>query len=90
MGIQILIYTIIIILAIWKFHDLWFHFGELKHAKNLNQKLIQFFAEHTYKVVNDSKTYEPAPDEIYNWLTDSYIEWQDEQVKNKEETKWDY
>ena len=75
---------ILIALSIWKIHDLCFKFWELRAERVLNEKLIRFYAEHTYKVMNNKKEYNEAPQEIYDWLTDSFIEWQEYQSNNKE------
>ena len=74
---------ILIGFATWKIHDLCFHFGELRREKRLNRMLIKFYAEHVYKVMNQKTEYNEAPQDIYDWLSISFTEWQGEKSERK-------
>lgn len=65
-------------LAIWKLYELFFGSlvsRRLKKVEDTVTLLSIFFAEFTYKTMNNAETYKEAPQEIYNWLIKNFEEW---------------
>lgn len=73
--LQNLVILAVGILAAWKLHDIVF---AKKNKKSLDRALVElsmFFAEFTYRTMNNLDNYESAPQEIYDWLTAKYLDW---------------
>lgn len=81
MKVDSFLIVVFVVLGVFKLHDLFFHFNEKRTQKKLNEMLIQFYAEHTYRVMRNKKEYTDAPKYIYHWITVSFEEWQKENSK---------
>lgn len=75
----------ILCLAIWKLYELFFGTiasRRLKETETALALMSMFFAEFTYKTMNNSDTYEDAPKEIYNWINKNFEEWGNYRTKS--------
>lgn len=72
-----IVVAIWLFLGLWKLHDLIFRvaFWRQKKADEALSLLARFFAEFSYKVMNNATEYEPAPEDVYKWLTINFQEW---------------
>lgn len=73
------------ILGFWKIYELIFNVAAKRksEAERALVLLNMFFAEFTYKTMNNSSEYKSAPKEIYRWLDLNFKEWA-EVYKNRE------
>lgn len=83
-----IILLFVVILAIWKLHDIFFGKNIIAKAKKdailaeeRRKRTVQFFAEFTNKLIHRLPDYEDAPDEIYNQLDAAYREWLEKKSK---------
>lgn len=81
---EYLVFGAILGLAIWKLYELFFGTIVSRRLKQRERELVllgTFFAEFTYKTMNNLETYQTAPKEIYKWLDVNFGEWSDSRVK---------
>lgn len=77
--LTILIELLMFSLAVWKLYELCFGIVQKKAEKKMvevqSKILMTFFAEFTYKTMQNNDNYETAPDEIFVWLNKNFQEW---------------